>query len=136
MRRAALAVLIALLAGGAALLIGVASERQTFVVGLVLAAAGLPMLVVSRVHLGRAFSVMPRATMLVTGGVYSRIPHPMFAFLDLALLGVVIALRRQWLVAIWLGLVLAHVWAAKREAKVLEGAFGDAYRSYRARTWW
>jgi protein-S-isoprenylcysteine O-methyltransferase Ste14 len=136
MRRAALAVLVALLAGGAVLFIGAASERQTLAAGLALAAVGLPMLIVSRVHLGRAFSVMPRATTLVTKGVYSKIPHPMFAFLDLALLGVVIALRRQWLIVIWLGLVLAHAWAAKREAKVLEGAFGDAYRNYRARTWW
>jgi protein-S-isoprenylcysteine O-methyltransferase Ste14 len=136
MRTVGLASLIVLLAVGAVVFVLAAGERQTLVVGLALAAVGLPMLVVSRIHLGRAFSVAPKATTLVTTGVYSRIPHPMFAFLDLALLGAVIALRMPWLILIWLALVLAHVWAATREAKVLEDAFGDAYRNYRAKTWW
>jgi protein-S-isoprenylcysteine O-methyltransferase Ste14 len=136
MRQLVLALVIVLLATGAVLFIGAAGERQTFVVGAALAAIGVPMLVLSRVHLGRAFSVKPRASTLVTTGVYSRIPHPMYAFLDLALLGAVIALRRQWLIVVWLGLVLAHVWAARREARVLEAAFGEAYRKYRAQAWW
>jgi len=64
------------------------------------------------------------------------VPHPLYAFLDVALLGLVIALRIPWLVLVWLALVGAHAWAARREAKVLEAAFGNAYRHYRARTWW
>ncbi len=136
MGRTVLAIVIVLLAAGAGLFIGAAGQRQTLVVGVTLAAIGIPLLLLSRVQLGRAFSVKPRATTLVTTGVYSRIPHPMYAFLDLALLGVVIALRRQWLIAVWLGLVLAHCWAARREGKVLEAAFGEAYRKYRAQAWW
>ena len=27
-------------------------------------------------------------------------------------------------------------WAARREVRVLERAFGDAYREYRTKTWW
>jgi protein-S-isoprenylcysteine O-methyltransferase Ste14 len=136
MRRIVLAIVIVLVATGAGLFIGAASERQTLVVGATLAAIGVPLLLLSRVQLGRAFSVKPRATTLVTTGVYSKIPHPMYAFLDLALLGAVIALRRQWLIVVWLGLVLAHCWAARREGKVLETAFGEAYRTYRAQAWW
>jgi protein-S-isoprenylcysteine O-methyltransferase Ste14 len=63
-------------------------------------------------------------------------PHPMYVFLDLALLGVAVASRQAWLLVIWGGLVLAQAWQAQREAKVLEQAFGDAYRDYRRRTWW
>lgn len=59
----------------------------------------------------------------------------MYAFLDLAVLGAVIALRRQWLLIIWPGLELAHVWAARREGWVLETAFREAYREYRAQAW-
>jgi protein-S-isoprenylcysteine O-methyltransferase Ste14 len=60
----------------------------------------------------------------------------MYVFLDLALLGVVVALRQTWLLAIWVGLLIVQAWQAHREAKVLEQAFGDSYRDYRSRTWW
>lgn len=136
MRKVALAALIGLLAGCAVLVIRTATGRQALAVGAALGGIGLPLLVVGRLQLGRAFSMAPKATALVTRGLYSRIPHPMYAFLDVALLGVVIAIGREWLVAAWLGLVAAHVWAARREARVLEAAFGQAYRDYRARTWW
>lgn len=136
MRRAVLVLVIGLLATGAFLIIREGTERQTLVVGATLGAIGLPLLILSRLQLGRAFSVAPKATSLVTNGVYARIPHPMYAFLDLTLLGVVIALRQQWLIAVWLGLVLVHAWAARREAVVLERAFGEAYRTYRAHAWW
>jgi protein-S-isoprenylcysteine O-methyltransferase Ste14 len=93
-------------------------------------------MVLARIQLGKAFSLGPKATTLVTHGLYSKIPHPLFVFLDVALLGIVIALRQPWLVAPWLALVAAHAWAARRESRVLEHAFGDAYRQYRTRTWW
>jgi protein-S-isoprenylcysteine O-methyltransferase Ste14 len=40
------------------------------------------------------------------------------------------------LLGVWLALVVVHSWAARREARVLGQAFGDAYREYRAKTWW
>ena len=47
-----------------------------------------------------------------------------------------VEVRQPWLVLPWLALVAIHAWAARREARVLERAFGDAYREYRANTWW
>jgi protein-S-isoprenylcysteine O-methyltransferase Ste14 len=93
-------------------------------------------LVLSRVQLGSSFSIGPQAKTLVTHGLCSKIPHPMFTILDIALLGVVIAHRLPWLLGAWLALVAIHALASKREARVLENAFGDAYREYRTRTWW
>jgi protein-S-isoprenylcysteine O-methyltransferase Ste14 len=136
MRRTGLVFIVAMLAASAILIIREGTRGQTLVAGAVLAAIGLPLLVLSRRQLGKSFSVGPRATTLVTHGVYSKIPHPMYVFLDLALLGAVIATRQEWLVAVWLGLAAVHAWAARREARVLEKAFGDAYRAYRARAWW
>ena len=136
MRRAVLVLVIGLLTTSALLIIREGTERQALIAGAALGAVGLPLLILSRLQLGRAFSVTPKATTLVTSGVYSRIPHPMYAFLDLALLGIVIVLRQQWLIAIWLGLVVVHAWAARREARALERAFGEAYRTYRAHAWW
>ena len=136
MRQTVLVFVVAVLAAIALLVITQGTPGQALVVGAVLAAIALPLLLLSRRQLGRAFSVGPRATTLVTHGLYSKIPHPMYAFLDLALLGVVIATRQGWLVAVWLGLVAVQSWQARREARVLERAFGDAYRAYRAQAWW
>jgi protein-S-isoprenylcysteine O-methyltransferase Ste14 len=90
----------------------------------------------ARRQLGRAFAFTPQAKGLVTTGLYARIPHPMYLFLDLALLGGVTILRQVWLLAPWAALVAAQVLQARREATILEHAFGDAYRDYRKRTWW
>ena len=93
-------------------------------------------LVVARRQLGRAFAFTPQAKGLVTQGLYSRIPHPMYVFLDIALLGGIIVLRQLWLLVLWATLVAAQVLQAGREAKILEHSFGDVYRNYRTRTWW
>ena len=136
MRKGLLAFLVALTATAAILVIDRTSEQHSRIIGAALVAVGLPLLAVSRVHLGRAFAITPKATALVTQGVYAKVPHPLYAFLDVALLGLIMALRVRWLVLAWLALVTVHAWVARREAKVLEAAFGDAYRKYRAHTWW
>jgi protein-S-isoprenylcysteine O-methyltransferase Ste14 len=136
MRRVYLVLIIALATVAAFAAIEWATPLQALVAGGLLTAAGVPLMALSRIQLGEAFSVAPRATTLVTHGVYSRIPHPLYAFLDMALLGLVIALRRQWLLGPWLVLIAAHSWAARREASVLARAFGEEYRKYRANTWW
>jgi protein-S-isoprenylcysteine O-methyltransferase Ste14 len=136
MRKAVLAVVVVLAAAGALLLITHQGSQLNALVGGALLVVGLPLLIVSRVQLGKAFSVGPKATTLVTSGLYAKIPHPMFAFLDVALLGLVMVVRQRWLVGAWLALVAAHAWASRREARVLERAFGGSYRAYRARTWW
>ena len=127
MRKMGLALVIVCAAAGAVLVVRQCTAGQCLVAGAVLGAAGLPLLVLARLQLGDAFSVRPVAKGLVTRGLYSRIPHPMYFFLDVALLGLAIALRRPWLVLAWLGLVTAHGWAARRETKVLERAFPDEY---------
>ena len=129
MRKTVLGAVTVLLATGAFLIVGQGTRSQCLVVGLALMVIGFPLVLLSRLHLGKAFAVLPKATTLVTSGVYSKIPHPLFAFLDLALLGIVVAVRQQWLLVVWLILVMVHVWEAGREARVLEQAFGDEYRT-------
>ena len=136
MRKTVVAAVVALLAVGTAMIIMQGTQLQCLIAGTVLVMIGVPLLLLSRFQLGKGFAVAPKASILVTHGLYSRIPHPMYAFLDLALLGGVIALRKPWMIVLWLGLVMFQGWQARRETKVLEQAFGDAYRRYRAQTWW
>ena len=128
-----IAVLLGMAAGA---VIEQGTTEVTLFAGGALILVGLPLLVVARRQLGRAFAFTPQAKGLVTQGLYSRIPHPMYVFLDIALLGGIVVLRQLWLLVLWATLVAAQVLQAGREAKILERAFGDVYRNYRTRTWW
>lgn len=136
MRAMVVLALGALFALGALVLIRAGTGQQALLCGGLLVLLGLPLLGLARWQLGRAFAVTPQAKALVTRGLYARIPHPMYVFLDLALLGGIVALRQAWAIVAWVVLVLVQAWQAQREARVLEQAFGEAYREYRRRTWW
>ena len=125
-----------LLAAGSLAVMLHGTRRDALLAGAVLVLVGLPLLLLSRLQLGNAFAVTPQAKALVTRGLYAKIPHPMYVFLDLALLGAVVMSRRAWILVILAALVAAQVWQARREARVLEEAFGEAYRTYRKGTWW
>ncbi len=51
------------------------------------------------------------------------------------LAGFVLVLHRPMLWLVLLALIVMQTLRARREAKVLEAAFGDAYREYRRKTW-
>jgi protein-S-isoprenylcysteine O-methyltransferase Ste14 len=136
MRAAGLGVVVVLLVLGSLGLMWHGTRQLALVCGAFLVVVALPLVVVTRRQLGSAFSVAPRAKALVTHGLYSRIPHPMYVFLDLGLLGVITMVRRPWLLFVWGALIVVQVWQARREAAVLEQAFGDAYKAYRRRTLW
>jgi len=136
MRGAGVVTAVVVLGVSAFLLIQQGTRRQALLTGGLLLMIGIPLLGLARRQRGRAFAITPQAKGLVTEGLYARIPHPMYAFLDLALLGVIIMARQQWLLVIWAGLVAVQASQARREARILEQAFGDAYRDYRRRTWW
>jgi protein-S-isoprenylcysteine O-methyltransferase Ste14 len=100
--------------------------------------AGLPsfvMMIVSRRQLGEAFAVTPKAKVLVTTGLYSRIQHPMYLFLDLFLLCVTVATNSPTLILAWAVLVIVQAIQSQREEKILSTAFGAQYDAYKDRTW-
>ena len=104
-------------------------------IGLVVALIGLAGVILSRYTLGRSFSIAPKATALVTGGIYSRIRNPIYISGMIFLIGIVLIVDRPKLLAVLLVLIPMQIIRARREAAVLEAKFGDAYREYRKRTW-
>jgi len=104
-------------------------------IGLFLALLGLAGVILGRHTLGRSFSIAPKATALVTSGIYSRIRNPIYVSGTILLLGIVLILRRPALLTLLLVLIPTQIIRARREAAVLEAKFGDAYREYRKRTW-
>jgi protein-S-isoprenylcysteine O-methyltransferase Ste14 len=104
-------------------------------VGTVLAVLGIAFVAVARYQLGKAFSVRAEAHHLVTTGLYSKIRNPIYVFGMVMITGMILVLQRPegWLV--FVAGVIAQTIRARRESRVLEAAFGDAYREYRSKTW-
>lgn len=101
-------------------------------------AIGIPafaLMIVSRRQLGESFSVMPAAKALVVNGVYSRIQHPMYVFLDLFLASAIVALGYSILVWLWGVLIFVQILQSHREESVLRSAFGAEYDHYANQTW-
>ncbi len=104
-------------------------------VGLAISLFGLAGVVLARYTLGRSFSVRAKATELVTAGIYSRIRNPIYVFSAIFIVGLIVIVRKPALLLILLIIVPLQAFRARREARVLDDKFGDAYRQYRARTW-
>jgi len=103
--------------------------------GILLSLIGLAGVIASRYTLGRSFSVAPKATALVTHGIYSRIRNPIYVSGVIFLVGLALTVGRPELLALLLVLIPMQIMRARREAAVLEAKFGDAYREYRKHTW-
>ena len=104
-------------------------------VGTALILAGIAGIATARYQLGKSFAIRPEAHQLVTRGVYSKIRNPIYVFGVVMISGVVLVLHRPILWLLLVAVVVLQTLRARREARVLEAAFGDAYRDYRRKTW-
>ena len=122
---------------GAILVAAVILKPRTtpWIVGVIVAAIAFPLWVTARVQLGSALSFRPKASHLVTTGLYSRIRHPVYVFGTIAALSALLALQVWPLLAMGVALVPITILRARREGQVLAGAFGEEYERYRAQTW-
>jgi protein-S-isoprenylcysteine O-methyltransferase Ste14 len=105
------------------------------IMGAVLAVLGYVLVVTARIQLGRSFSVRPEAKALVQHGLYSRIRNPMYVFVDVMLFGLILALNMNWILLFLIVFAIFQMRQARREARVLQEKFGQAYVEYRNRTW-
>lgn len=103
--------------------------------GALVAICGYALFITARLQLGASFSVSPQAKGLVTHGLYSRVRNPIYLFVGVMWLGLIVALHLYWMFVPLLVLLAMQLIRAGREAKVLEERFGQAYLNYRAQTW-
>jgi protein-S-isoprenylcysteine O-methyltransferase Ste14 len=104
---------IALIAAGAALAI---AARNTFVRG------------------GTNVNPYQPVLALVTGGVFDYVRNPMYVGLMLISAGIGVAFASDWTLVMTVVLaVVLHNGVVRREERLLEEKFGDAYRQYKAR---
>jgi protein-S-isoprenylcysteine O-methyltransferase Ste14 len=105
------------------------------IIGTALMLVGIGGIVTARFQLGKSFAITAKARELVTHGIYSKIRNPIYVFGAVMLAGFLLVLHRPVLWLVLLALIVMQTLRARREAKVLEAAFGDAYREYRRKTW-
>lgn len=112
-----------------------APREPRIVLGSLIALVSFLLVNIARIQLGKSFSVMPTAKALVTRGVYARIAHPLYLFVNVTLLGVIILFGAPIVLVGWCVFVLVQSLQARREEQVLASAFGAEYHTYRAQTW-
>jgi len=103
--------------------------------GVALAAVSFALVVVARVQLGKSFAVTPKAKDLITHGLYSRLQHPMYVFVDLTVCGIALAVHRWYVLLPLVILLPLQTRNARRERQLLQEKFGERYKIYRRATW-
>jgi hypothetical protein len=96
---------------------------------------GGSLIALARYQLGKPFAVRAEAHELFTHGLYSKIRNPIYVFGGVMFTGVILVVQKPVLWVALVAMVIGQVIRARREAHVLEDAFGDAYREYRRKTW-
>lgn len=104
------------------------------IIGLVLSLFFLLLWVLARINLGSAFTVKPRASKLVTSGLYSKIKHPIYLFSALSYFSLLLIFRTPLLYLIGLGLILLQIYRARLENKRLQASFPGDYDKYSKKT--
>ena len=105
------------------------------VTGLGLMIAGFVFWTVARFQLGASFTVKAEARQLVTRGLYSKIRNPIYVFGSMVMAGGILLFGKSVWLLIFLLVIPLQIWRTGKESAVLEAAFGEEYRKYRAGTW-
>jgi protein-S-isoprenylcysteine O-methyltransferase Ste14 len=105
------------------------------VTGLCLIIVGFILWTVARFPLGASFAVKAEAKQLVTRGLYSKIRNPIYGFGSMVMAGGILVFGKPVWLLIFLLVIPLQIWRTGKESAVLESAFGEEYRKYRAGTW-
>ena len=89
----------------------------------------------SVLELGKSLAVTAQAKKLVTSGLYSKIRNPIYVFGSCTIVGLILTVGRPIWLLVFIAIIPLQVWRTGKESSVLESAFGDEYRTYRASTW-
>jgi protein-S-isoprenylcysteine O-methyltransferase Ste14 len=104
-------------------------------IGLLLMAVGFILWTLARFQLGNSLTVSAQAKQLVTHGLYSRVRNPIYVFGSTLIAGLILLMGRPVWLLVFAVIIPLQLWRAGKESQVLETEFGEAYRTYRASTW-
>ena len=137
--KATINVALTLIVGMALAIIALRSLPATWtpvqIVGLFLLVVGFVLWPLARFQLGNSLTVSAQAKQLVTRGLYSKIRNPIYVFGSILIAGLILLLDRPMWLLVFAVIIPLQLWRAGKESQVLETEFGEAYRTYRASTW-
>lgn len=103
--------------------------------GLGLSLVSWVLWLIARLQFGASFSRRVEVRELVTTGLYSKLRHPIYVFVSLAFLGLIVAWQEWDLLVPWAIAVVVLFVKSRREEQTLIEAYGPEYVEYRRRTW-
>ncbi len=106
-----------------------------YIAGMTIGVIGFVLWMVARQQLGASFSVKAKARALVTTGLYSKFRHPIYYFAGIGYVGLLIAWGKIIPLVCFLVFYSFQLVRALKEESVLEKAFGEEFRRYKATTW-
>ena len=106
-----------------------------YLIWMAVAAAGFVLWTTARLQLGKSFTPRAEARTLVTRGLYAKFRHPVYLFALVSYLGVFAAMRWAIVLVCFLVMYSSQLLRIRKEDAVLEQAFGEEYRRYKASTW-
>jgi protein-S-isoprenylcysteine O-methyltransferase Ste14 len=109
--------------------------NATRILGIIVLIPSSALWALARLQLGRSFAVRAQARELVTHGLYSRIRNPIYLFGSLGILGIILYAGHPRFLWVFVLLVPLQLFRIRREEKVLQEKFGEAYLEYKKRTW-
>ena len=103
--------------------------------GLCTLTIGFVLWTTARFQLGKSLAITAQAKKLVTSGLYSKIRNPIYVFGSCTIIGLILTIGRPIWLLVFIAIIPLQIWRAGKESSVLEAAFGEDYRTYRASTW-
>lgn len=98
------------------------------IVGLGIIVVAFHLWIIARIQLGSAFTLAPKATFLVTTGLYSKFRHPIYVFSIVALIGIAIFFNNLTLWVLVAALMVLELLRIKKEEIILAEKFGQKYQ--------
>jgi protein-S-isoprenylcysteine O-methyltransferase Ste14 len=105
------------------------------IAGICVMTVGFVLWTTARFQLGRSLTVTAQAKHLVTHGLYAKLRNPIYVFGSTVIAGLILAVGRPIWLLIFVLIIPLQLWRARKESQVLQAAFGEEYRIYRANTW-
>ena len=102
---------------------------------LTFAISGLIIWWIASITLGKAFSILPKASELIQTGIYSKIRNPIYIGFSLTGIGWAMLTRESLLIALAVIAVVSSIKRAKLEERKLLKKFGKTYLNYQKNTW-
>ena len=102
---------------------------------LVVTSLGIIIWWTATITLGKAFSLIPKASELIKVGIYSKIRHPIYVGLSLVGIGWALLTQTSLLILLAVATIVSSIIRAKLEETKLVKTFCEKYLNYKKETW-